>query len=254
MSTKESSNPSSPTQQPIKEKSPSVLQEEESSSSKKLYTDPSTSDVDHSTETKKETTSTTSSKTDDASAKSNVDQAWIATWDENNQAYYWWNTVTYETTWEDPFLKLDDNKEGKEGKEGEEGKDKERQESPTVAGPNPSFSSANLPYYQQQQQQQQYPYYPQQEDYTYQAHFNTRTGKFQAASDLERLNPERMSLESRATRQMNYYFDVDSYTEQRNSLGVSQSSKQRLSKKELQKYKKAKLEKKMKKNRDWLRD
>ncbi|KAI7851487.1 hypothetical protein BDC45DRAFT_515878 [Circinella umbellata] len=242
MSTKETSNPSSPTQQSIKEKLPSALQEEELSSSKKLHTDPSASDVDHSTETKKETTSTTSPKKDDASAKRNVDQAWIATWDENNQAYYWWNTVTYETTWEDPFLKLDDNKEGK---------DKERQESST-AGPNPSSSSANLSYYQQQQEQ--YPYYPQQEDYTYQAHFNTRTGKFQAASDLERLNPERMSLESRATRQMNYYFDVDSYTEQRNSLGVSQSSKQRLSKKDLQKYKKAKLEKKMKKTRDWLRD
>ena len=260
MSTKESSNPSSPTQQPVEEKPNSTPQEEESSSLDKSPVDPSASDVDHSSEAKKETMSTTASNTDKGSTENNVDQAWTATWDANNQAYYWWNTITYETTWEDPFLKLDnknkEEKEGKEEKDEKDEKDNEREGSSTTA-PDTNFSSTTLPYYQQQQpQQQEYPDYAQPQDYTYltQAHFNARTGKFQAASDMERLNPERMSMESRATRQMNYYFDVDNYTEQRNALGVSPGSKQRLSKKELNKYKKAKLEKKMKKSRDWLRD
>ncbi|KAI9254565.1 hypothetical protein BDA99DRAFT_607278 [Phascolomyces articulosus] len=242
MSSKESSNAFSISRPDLSTKSKSssriitTPQEGEISGSEKQPIDPSESDVDQSTTQTKNTTKAMKEKDEenDKTETSN-EQVWTPAWDSNNQAYYWWNTATFETTWIDPYAKQDDDD------------NKVPHEDDASSYDNRNYLS-----------EQQYPSYPSEDhSYTFQAHFNTRSGKFQAASDLDRLNPERLSIESRATRQMKYYFDVDTYTEQRNkqySLGVSQGSKQRLSKKELEKYKKAKLEKKVKRARDWLRD
>ncbi|KAI8143760.1 hypothetical protein BJV82DRAFT_514131 [Fennellomyces sp. T-0311] len=211
MSTKDSSNASSPQAVKSEDKlTPPINEEGNTSGSEKVPADPSGSDVDRSSQSK----------------SAGEQGQWTAAWDENAQAYYWWNMVTYETTWENPYEKTETTNREREAS---------GSQSPAA-----------------------YPAYPTQDySYTFQAYFNSRTGKFQAANDVDRLNPERMSIENRATRQMQYYFDVDAYTEQRNrdrSLGLSKASKQRLTKKEIDRYKKAKMEKKMKRAREWLCD
>ncbi|ORY95320.1 hypothetical protein BCR43DRAFT_492793 [Syncephalastrum racemosum] len=161
-------------------------------------------------------------KTEQAPAES-----WAAAWNEQYQTYYWWNTVTQETTWENPY---------------ETGR--------AVAPLPPSEGESPAP------QEAATSDIAQQQTYAYQAYFNTRTGKFQAASDVDRLNPERMSIENRAKRQMQYYFDVDAYTEQRNQerMAAQAGQKRPLTKRDIERFKKAKHEKKMKRAREWLCD
>ncbi|KAI7886708.1 hypothetical protein K492DRAFT_202979 [Lichtheimia hyalospora FSU 10163] len=146
--------------------------------------------------------------------------------------------ITYETTWENPYEKNKDD-------------DGSSQQSiyssyPYTMTMYPMMDSAHVPANLTDH------------SYTYQAYFNKRTGKFQLASDVDRLNPERMSIENRAKRQMQYYFDVDAYTEQRNrerAAGVPYKvTKRHLTKKDIERFKKAKHEKKMKRAREWLCD
>lgn len=87
--------------------------------------------------------------------------------------------------------------------------------------------------------------------YTFRAHFNARTGRFTSSTDLSRLNPERLSAENRAMRQMGYYFDHERFMEDRNS-GSGGGGKVRLSKADLEKLKKTRKEKKEMKGKKWL--
>ncbi|KAG1473411.1 hypothetical protein G6F56_000967 [Rhizopus delemar] len=153
---------------------------------------------------------------------------WTPVWDENYKAYYWWNTVTNETTWNDP------NGTNQDQEAKEEQKAQER-----------------IKNYTQSNQQ---PYFPSPDSlYTSQAHFNSRTGRFTTQEDISRLNPEVMSIENRATRQMQFYFDVDAYTEQRNKQRMmDQGTKRKLTRKEVDYFKKMKQEKKNKRAREWL--
>ncbi|KAI9489469.1 hypothetical protein BDB00DRAFT_876343 [Zychaea mexicana] len=267
MNTNDSPNASSP--QPSRLKHPDDqssaphADEENTSGSDKAQVDASGSDADRSSQSKQATASNSSTNNDDDENKiTDVDQAWTATWDANNQAYYWWNMVTYETTWENPLIKNpgDGKTEGSNDKviKGEKEGSRELSGSPALSSENNYVAGTDSTTAATLTDHTTYPQYPGQ-DYSYsvQAYFNSRTGKFQAASEMERLNPEHLSIESRATRQMKYYFDVDDYTEQRNrdrSLGVSSGSKQRLSKKDVNRYKRAKQDKKLKRAREWLRD
>ncbi|KAF1805446.1 hypothetical protein FB192DRAFT_1455665 [Mucor lusitanicus] len=173
---------------------------------------------------------------------------WTPVWDDNAQAYYWWNTETNETTWINPdaspeevaaaqaqakaaaaaattansnpldfLLDRIDNVvkkklDGLDGSTASAVDDDDENAAyydnsnnyattydayATAADPSASSSSADL--------------------YTSQAHFNARTGRFTTQADVNRLNPEMLSIEARAKRQMQNYFDVDSYTEQRNA-------------------------------------
>ncbi|RUS17019.1 hypothetical protein BC937DRAFT_90529 [Endogone sp. FLAS-F59071] len=90
--------------------------------------------------------------------------------------------------------------------------------------------------------------------YVFHAHFNARTGRFTSSTDLSRLNPERLSAENRAMRQMGYYFDHERFMEDRNSGGGSSGGggKVRLSKADLEKLKKMRKEKKEMKGKKWL--
>ncbi|KAI9259297.1 hypothetical protein BY458DRAFT_517401 [Sporodiniella umbellata] len=160
---------------------------------------------------------------------------WTAVWDENYKAYYWWNTATNETTWTDPNAPDLDQEAKEETKAQERIKD---------------YSKANQAINGQQ------PYFPSPDYshlYTSQAHFNSRTGRFTTQEDASRLNPESMSIENRATRQMQFYFDVDAYTEQRNKQKLmDQGIKRKLTRKEVEYFKKMKQEKKNKRAREWL--
>lgn len=188
---------------------------------------------------------TTSSKDNHDTASS----SWTAVWDPTSQAYYWWNMITYETTWENPYEKKvveEDNKKLDESSQQEEVFNNNNNTTYPYAMATYPMDSTNVPSNLVDH------------SYTYQAYFNKRTGKFQMASDVDRLNPERMSIENRAKRQMQYYFDVDAYTEQRNrerAAGIpGKVTKRHLTKKDIERFKKAKQEKRMKRAREWLCD
>lgn len=179
---------------------------------------------------------------------------WTAVWDDHAQAYYWWNTETNETTWINPessgyteaapplaentsnpldFLLDRIDTEVKRKLDGQE------------------HSEPHQPQYYDQ-------YFEQPEtSYASTAHFNARTGRFTTQDDVERLNPENLTIESRAKRQMQFYFDVDSYTEERNQQRSFTEDgrvgkKKHLTRKEVEYFKKMKKEKKSKKAREWL--
>jgi hypothetical protein len=89
--------------------------------------------------------------------------------------------------------------------------------------------------------------------YRFQAFFNTKTGRFQTSGDVAQRNPENYSIEARGRRQMEHYFDVDAYQAERNQQ-AEQGRKRSLTKKEIERYKRAKKEKKLNRMREWLRD
>lgn len=200
---------------------------------------------------------------------------WTPVWDDNAQAYYWWNTETNETTWINPdatpeevaaaqaasaaaaaansnpldFLLDRIDNVVKKKLDGQDESTTTSTSTPDTtsyynsyatnydAYADPSASSADL--------------------YTSQAHFNARTGRFTTQADVNRLNPEMLSIEARATRQMQNYFDVDSYTEQRNAQIHNAENgrinkKKPLTRKEVEYFKKMKKEKKSKRAREWL--
>ncbi|KAI7895664.1 uncharacterized protein EV154DRAFT_494553 [Mucor mucedo] len=190
-------------------------------------------------------------------SKVSPETTWTAVWDERAQAYYWWNTETNETTWINPdtpavqttavettveksnpldFLLDRIDTEVKRKLDGEV---------EPAAG-----TTEQSQYYDQ--------YFDQPEtSYASTAHFNARTGRFTTQNDVERLNPENLTIESRAKRQMQFYFDVDTYTEERNQQRSFTEDgrvgkKKQLTRKEVEYFKKMKKEKKSKKAREWL--
>lgn len=195
---------------------------------------------------------------------------WTPVWDDNAQAYYWWNTETNETTWINPDAPAEAYAEEKSTatstastsnnpldflldridnvvKKKLDGQD----QVDTPEQQNSYYSSAS--YDQHYDPNSTTPT----ESYTSHAHFNARTGRFTTQADVNRLNPEMLSIESRATRQMQNYFDVDTYTEQRNSqIHMADTGrinkKKPLTRKEVEYFKKMKKEKKSKRAREWL--
>ncbi|RGB34965.1 hypothetical protein C1646_815035 [Rhizophagus diaphanus] len=98
-------------------------------------------------------------------------------------------------------------------------------------------------------------------EYKVTARFNARTGKFQRDPTL---NPEKFSADSKAIRQMSYFFDYDQFAESRGSsssnkrlssdasLGDSIKSPKKLNKKDIEMFKQKKKEKKDMKKKSWL--
>ncbi|RIA99576.1 hypothetical protein C1645_278459 [Glomus cerebriforme] len=95
-------------------------------------------------------------------------------------------------------------------------------------------------------------------DYTLTARFNAKTGKFQRDPTM---NPEKFSADSKAIRQMSYFFDYDQFAESRGSSasnkrlssdGDSIRSPKKLNKKDIEMFKQKKKEKKDMKKKSWL--
>jgi hypothetical protein len=205
------------------------------------------------------------------------ENAWVPTWDDESQAYYWWNTVTNETTWENPYPDLaqgeDDSEQAYYGEDQQDTAGYHAAEAYYAETSNPldavlnkidtevraqldNTTDTSKPFQSYNELFDRSEITPQAPMHSYDsvAHFNARTGKFTSSKEADRLNPEYMSLESRAKRQMQYYFDVDAYQEQRNRerLEDAAGKKRPLSKKEVEKFKRQKQEKKEKRKRDWL--
>ncbi|ORX62397.1 hypothetical protein DM01DRAFT_1331820 [Hesseltinella vesiculosa] len=198
-----------------------------------------------------------------------VSNAWTQTWDEQSREYYWWNTVTNETAWDDPRLapapsdyqddyadptaasaqnKLDDvldtiDATVKAQLDGQAAPAVYPQAGPRhtpTSFPSSSYSSASA--------------YGEQDPYKFQAYFNSKTGRFQTTGDLAQRHPGQFTQEFRAQRQMEAFFDVNAYQEERNVQHVQNDRKRPLSRKEVERFKKAKKEKKLNRMREWLRD
>jgi hypothetical protein len=200
--------------------------------------------------------------------QSEASSLWTPVWDDNAQAYYWWHTETNETTWINPAEPIAETGATENSAtavteapannpldflldriDNVVKKKLDGQEDQTV---NEGYQEHYAQYYTNND-----PYYQQEERYTAQAHFNARTGRFTTQADVDRLNPDHLSIHARAKRQMQNYFDVDSYTEQRNAqrnmIEEGRVNKKKpLTRKEVEYFKKMKKEKKSKRAREWL--
>lgn len=216
--------------------------------------------------------------TDEVDNQPPEEQSWVPTWDEESQAYYWWNTVTNETTWDNPYPDLVQEQAQEDGNV--EGHYEENQgyyypgyadSYPTENNPldavlnkidtevrtqldNTTEVSRPFQTYNELFDPSETSSRAAVDSYNSVAHFNSRTGKFTSSKEADTYNPDYMSLESRAKRQMQFYFDVDAYQEQvnRERMANPAGKKRPLSKHEVERFKRQKQEKKEKRKRDWL--
>ncbi|KAJ4988606.1 WW domain-containing protein [Stagonosporopsis vannaccii] len=93
--------------------------------------------------------------------------------------------------------------------------------------------------------------HPAANDYTAQAQFNRFTGKFQTAAQ----GPEMHNDENKSRRQMTAFFDVDAAANSHDGRSLKAERRGKtLTKKELKAYKEKRREQKEEKRRAWLRD
>jgi hypothetical protein len=174
------------------------------------------------------------------------DDGWQPVWDDAYGAYYFYNTITGETTWTNPRVP--------EASVEVAGSVMDHT-SPSSASYNPlQYNPAihgdydpTAPYAQVQE--------PVDESAQYQtvAAFNRFTGKFQASTS--RQVPENYNDENKSRRQMEFYFDVDAAANSHNgkSLKAERQTK-RLTKKELKQFKEKRRARKEEKRKAWLKD
>ena len=196
----------------------------------------------------------------EASTPSAQDDGWAPVWDENAQAYYFFNRLTGASQWTNP--RVPDVQPGPPGV-GNYDRIPNRApgtEDPPPPRPHGGYDPAihgdydpTAPYAQEAQIPEDSS--AQSTDptavYTAAGAFNRFTGKWQAAS----LTPENFNDESKSKRQMSAFFDVDAAANSHNgkSLKAERSGK-KLTKQELKAFKEKRKEKKEEKRRAWLRD
>ncbi|KAI9596813.1 hypothetical protein BDF19DRAFT_323277 [Syncephalis fuscata] len=175
---------------------------------------------------------------------------WQACWDDTSAAYYYWNAETNETTWICPWAQ------------------------PTTTVPPPPLPpSENTPSDNNEEKEgsdaytaEQYPLMNDEDAQTYaefmasgggtpgsatnggyaaSAHFNARTGRFQA--DLK-LNPDNYTTSARMQRQCDAFFDYNSFAAERGTG----NKRAKLTKQQLDKAKKRNKEKREARKRAWL--
>ncbi|KAK9247375.1 hypothetical protein V1506DRAFT_532496 [Lipomyces tetrasporus] len=166
--------------------------------------------------------------------KAPEEEPWESIWDPNTEAFYYYNHITEETTWEKPTsLRLESSKKSNIDKN------------------KPSAENG----------------------YAARGFFNRFTGKWQpyrAPSDGDgdvygdddkddSITPgeivpfQEFSGENKAKRQLNAYFDVDLAANMHDGRSLrTERQQQKLSKKQLQQFKKKKQEKKERNKRAWL--
>ena len=196
------------------------------------------------------------------------DDGWDAIWDENAQAFYFYNRFTQKSQWTNPrvpeltgppgvgnYDRIADNPP-LSGLSGEE-----QIEQTEYTGYNPAIHGdydPTAPYAQAQSDPSLDPANPSAQQvadpadiYAATGAFNRFTGKWQAAH----INPENHNDENKSKRQMSAFFDVDAAANnhQGKSLKAERSGK-KLSRQELKAFKDKRKEKKEEKRRAWLRD
>lgn len=181
------------------------------------------------------------------------DDGWDFHWDAANQAYFFHNRVTGESTWENPRQA----KEATAGSSAAGAPEPPKGEKPPAGGYNPAIHGDYDPnaWYAQgnSEDQSAAEYQPVDPAAAYAAigSFNRFTGRWQTDAQ----NPDQHNDESKSNRQMNAFFDVDAAANSHDgrSLKAERSGK-KPSKAELKEFKEKRRAKKEEKRRAWLRD
>ncbi|KAJ3196670.1 hypothetical protein HK101_008124 [Irineochytrium annulatum] len=217
-------------------------------------------------------------------AGTNDGQPWQAVYDEESKSYYWWNTTTGETTWDDPNEVLAKS-------EAEPSTANDREPAAANGAPADAPTNAHADYYNSKEYMEWY--YSQMAassaagagdvppgtyaitaaygavpaagnglaagattsaegfnpaaDYSLSATFNQKTGRFQPdrfASNAESY----FNPNAKAERQMAHFFDIDRYQEERNMMRMQEMMDPNRNKKV--KLTKRDLEKFKKKNKE----
>ncbi|KAI9822398.1 MAG: hypothetical protein M1827_000117 [Pycnora praestabilis] len=189
------------------------------------------------------------------------DDGWQPVWDQNAQAYYFYNSITRASQWTNPRVPdapvlapgVGSHDRVPERSAHEiETQPRERPHGgydPTIHGDYDPTAS----YAQEAEPSDDGPSAAGDPNNPYGATgtFNRFTGKWQAAT----LTPENFNDENKSRRQMSAFFDVDAAANSHDgkSLKAERSGK-KLSKQELKAFKEKRREKKEEKRRAWLRD
>ena len=187
------------------------------------------------------------------------DDGWDPVWDDNAQAYYFYNRLTNVSQWTNPRIpeaipsapgvgnydRIPDKAPGTEGspQRPHGGYD------PAVHGdydPTAPYAQETQPY-----EDGTAPPVDPAAIYTATGVFNRFTGKWQPNS----INPEKHNDENKSKRQMSAFFDVDAAANSHNgkSLKAERSGK-KLTRQELKAFKEKRKEKKEERRKAWLRD
>ncbi|KAI5780773.1 WW domain-containing protein [Geopyxis carbonaria] len=188
------------------------------------------------------------------------DDGWQPVWDDAYGQYYFYNSLTSETTWTNPRvpdsqITISTGETSNSAKtlngvldtpgDEESGNDENSlRYNPTIHGD----YDPSAPYAQRLESIK-----PQDHEYTTVAAFNRFTGKFQ--SSQSRQVPEAHNDENKTKRQMEFYFDVDAAANSHDgkSLKAERQTK-KLTKKELKQFKEKRRQRKEEKRKAWLKD
>jgi hypothetical protein len=185
------------------------------------------------------------------------DDGWDFHWDAANQAYFFYNRFTNQTTWENPRLSGPSSGPSAAAQPAVPGTiEPPKNERPPAGGYNPAIHGDYDPnaWYakgnEEETAAQDQPLDPA-AAYAATGSFNRFTGLWQAADQ----NPDRHNDESKSRRQMNAYFDVDAAANSHDgrSLKAERSGK-KPTKTELKQFKEKRRARKEEKRRAWLRD
>ncbi|KAI1134172.1 hypothetical protein F5Y05DRAFT_242267 [Hypoxylon sp. FL0543] len=184
------------------------------------------------------------------------DDGWDFHWDATNQAYFFHNRFTNETTWENPRLRNNNAATSASTSQPQPGAAEPPTNEPLPAGGyNPAIHGDYDPNAWYAKSSENASGQDQGLDpaaaYAAMGTFNRFTGRWQAAD----LNPERHNDESKSRRQMSAFFDVDAAANSHDgrSLKAERSGK-KPTKAELKQFKEKRRAKKEEKRRAWLRD
>jgi len=192
----------------------------------------------------------------------NEDDGWEPVWDENAQAFYFYNKHTQVTQWENPRVPQDTvlaaPRLADTGPPGATAQASVRK--PVAGGYDPAIHGdydPNADYAKV--------YEPQNDDlygeqgqavdpaaaYAATGAFNRFTGKWQSAD----ITPDKFNDENKSKRQMNAFFDVDAAANVHDGKSLkAERSHKKISKAELKAYREKRRERKEEKKRAWLRD
>jgi hypothetical protein len=198
------------------------------------------------------------------------DDGWEAIWDDNTQAYYFYNRLTKVTQWENPRVP---DAQAQSAPPGVGNYDRIPSKAPGTEDPPPRRPHGGYdpsihgdydptaPYALEAAAAEEaaaaaaaaaaaLPIDPT-AAYAATGSFNRFTGKWQAAG----INPDLHNDENKSRRQLNAFFDVDAAANSHNgrSLKADRSGK-KLTKQELKAFKEKRKEKKEERRRAWLRD
>ncbi|ETS75656.1 hypothetical protein PFICI_12600 [Pestalotiopsis fici W106-1] len=185
------------------------------------------------------------------------DDGWEFHWDEANQAYYFHNRVTGQSTWENPRISKEAGPAGGEASAAgaESVAEPPKNEKPPAGGYNPAIHGDYDPNAWYAQSNDEPAEQSQSVDpaaaYAAIGSFNRFTGRWQGGDQ----DPDQHNDENKSRRQMNAFFDVDAAANAHDgrSLKAERSGK-KPSKNELKQFKEKRRAKKEEKRRAWLRD